>query len=205
MQADAQRSPPEESIEALAQTLSAWRYEATEIEAAAWRQIMIATPVDRFKAYLSQHLLAGNGFPPKPSDAARALQLVVDPDAAYVQLERLVREGGPYAEPAIDDAVMVQAILLMGGWVTLNEQMPDPQNTFAVKAFRERWTACFNQAVSAVRIRGEVPTQPLLSLSTKRLASRQLAAPQRAAQLSSSGEAELPAPSRSQRFGVPPQ
>jgi hypothetical protein len=198
---------PEESIEALAQVLGMWRYEATAMEGAAWRQIMAAAPVARFRAFLQQHVMAGSGFPPKPSEAAKALQLVVDPESAYAMLERLVRETGPYKEPQLDDPVMVQAILYMGGWVTLNEQMPDPQNGFAVKSFRERWDACFTQAVSAVRINGQLPTQPLLSLSSPRgmpaPALGHAASPQIASERGA--DARVVSITRSQRYGVPPQ
>lgn len=157
-----------DKAEALAQVMSMYRYDMSAIEAESWKAVMRAAPADQFKAFLQSHILSGGGFPPRPGEAARTLGLVVDPESAFLTVQRLARELGPYREPQIVDPVLITAIQYMGGWCTLCEQMPDPRENFALKSFKERFAAAFNQAGAAVNVRKELPAQPLLSLSTRR-------------------------------------
>lgn len=202
-----QPTPPTECVEALSEVMGMYRYEASAFEGQVWQRIMCSVPAERFLRFLQQYVATSNGFPPKPNDATKALELTIDPDGAYAKLERLVKDFGPYREPEIDDPVLVTAILYMGGWVTVNEQMPDPSAGFAVKNFRDRFNASFNQATNAVRIRNELPARALLSLSTPRTAPAPLLQHQAAPRLPEPGaddEREAAPVSRHSRFGRTP-
>lgn len=200
-----EKLPPQASSDALAELLGMYRHQVTAFEANAWKAIMCAVSEETFMAYLQSHVFGGSAFAPKPSEATRALGLILDPESAYAYVERLVRELGPYVEPAISDPVLVQTILYMGGWVTLNEQMPDPTNGFAVKNFRDRFDACFNQASNAVRIRGDLPSRPLLALSSPRPIPAAALPLAPTAKLTQSDPRRNAAASRHQRYGQSPQ
>ncbi|MEJ8837592.1 hypothetical protein [Ramlibacter sp. AN1133] len=195
---------------ALSEVMGMTRHEMTQFEAEAWKTIMCAVPPEQFKAYLQQHVFTGSGFTPKPSEAAKMLGLAADPDTAYASVERLVTQCGPYQQPPISDPVLVSAIQHMGGWLNVCEQWPAPTESFAVKAMRERFAACFNQAMVAVNIRGELPKQPLMSLTSKRelpseriahQPTARLAAPSPRPADSSEDQSAAPLPSRAQRYG----
>ncbi|CAN0083488.1 unnamed protein product, partial [Phaeothamnion confervicola] len=133
--------------------MSAHRYEMTEFEADAWMRVIEKVPASRFLAFLSHHF-AVSPYAPKVSDATKHLDLTVNPDIAFNRLVALVAAIGPYATPPLDDAILVATVHNLGGWVTVNEQLPDPREAFAVRAYRERFIACFNAAISQVRIEG---------------------------------------------------
>jgi hypothetical protein len=203
--------PPHDCVEALSEVMGMYRYEASPFEGQVWQRIMCSVPPERFLRFLQQYVATSNGFPPKPNDATKALELAIDPEGAYAQVERLVREYGPYTEPPINDPVLITTVLYMGGWVTLNEQMPDPSAGFAVKNFRDRFNAAFTQAVNAVRIRNELPARPLLSLATPRTPPAALLQHAQAARLSAPATPDAADPvqrrapmSRHQRFGNTP-
>lgn len=196
--------PPPQCVDALSEVMGMYRYEMTSFEGGIWKRIMGSVPPDRFLRFLQHFVATSKGFPPKPNDATKALELTIDPDGAYARIERLVKEHGPYQEPAIADPVLVTAIVYMGGWVTLNEQMPDPSNGFALKNFRDRFDACFNQAVNAVRIAGQMPERPLLSLASPRPAPQPALEHQSVARIArDDGDRPAPLP-RHSRFGSSP-
>lgn len=196
------------ALRSLAEVAGMYRHELTEFEMSVWLRIVEAVPLEQFMGFLRNHV-ASSPFAPKPSDASKAFDLAVDPDSAYVKLARMVREVGPYESPELpDDPVLVTAVLLMGGWATVNEQMPDPMNSFAVKAFRERFDACFIQAVNQVRVRGVMPSQPLLAIGDARRpqppALEYRAQPQLPQSAADGNAAASPRASRSHRFGNSP-
>lgn len=93
--------------------------------------------------------------------------------ASQIDLERLVREGSPYEAPVIDNPVLKQAIIFLGGWVQVCEQMPDPvTRSIDYHSYMKRAEAALAQAKSHVQIHGE-PTQTLRGYGS----SLQLGAP----------------------------
>jgi hypothetical protein len=183
----------------LSNVMGSYRYVMTPFESEAWTKIIDAVSADRFLAFISHHY-ATSTFAPKPSDATKYLDLMVNPDVAYAKLERLVQSTGPYVEPDLaGDPILIATILNMGGWVSVNEKMPDRSETFLVRQFRERFDACFTEALVQVRINNQLPAERLVPIGqtplslAARPAQPALAAPQ--ARVPSSA-----APSRSERF-----
>lgn len=143
--------------------MSSARYELTEFEAEVWVGIAQSVPCDQFLAFLKHHVLT-SPYAPKPSDANQHFGSGTSPAAAFEQLRRLVRENGPWNVPELHDPVLVTTIQSMGGWIAVNEQLPDVSESHAVRAYRERFDACFNAAISQVNVRKQLPTQPLIAL-----------------------------------------
>lgn len=151
--------------EALAEVMAMYSgHTMTVFEASTWAAIIDGTTVDAFRRFLQRHVLTAK-FAPRPSDAASALGLGgADAEQAYALLERDIRKFGPYRQPEISDPVLVSAIQQLGGWAAVNEQLPDIRESFATKAFRDRFDAAYRLAGVEVCIQGKAP-QPLLSLS----------------------------------------
>jgi hypothetical protein len=157
--------------DALSAVMSACRYEMTAFESDVWTGLIEKTPRDRFLAFL-QHHYSTSAFAPKPSDASKFLDRSLDPNLALLRLMDLVKELGPYQSPPVDDPVLVSAIHLMGGWIKVNEEMPDVSMDAQMRRFKERFLTCFEQAIVQVRINGEMPQVGLLSLPEKVAADR---------------------------------
>jgi len=161
---------------ALKEVLSAYRYEATQFEAEVWLNIMTSVSRDRFIAFL-QHHYQTSPYAPKPSDASKYLDTSINPDMAFQRLTLAVSSVGPWADPAIVDPILRQAIHLMGGWRAVNEQMPDISETHSMRAFRDRFNACFSTAIAQVRIERIATPEPLRALGSEHAAGRRLDLP----------------------------
>lgn len=148
---------------ALKEVLSAARYEATEFEARVWLNIMASVPKDKFLAFL-QHHYQTSPFAPKPSDATKYLDTAINPEMAFQRLTTLVASVGPWKAPDLSDPILTQTIHLMGGWASVNEQMPAVSETRLHRDFKDRFEACFNMAVGQVRIEGLLAPEPLRAL-----------------------------------------
>lgn len=149
----------------LSNVMGMLKHAVTEFEAELWLNIMRTTPRVKFENFLKTYLLSlqARYGAPKPNDAAQALGFVTDPETAYAALERAVSQFGPYQQPDLKDPVLVQAVHNMGGWARVNETMPSQENSFEVRAFKERFTAALNSATNQVRIEG-LGVEPLLAI-----------------------------------------
>lgn len=162
-----------EQMNVLNEVMSASRYQMTDFEIELWMGIAKAVPKEQFMAFLRHHVLT-SPYPPKPSDANQHFGSSKDPALAYETLRALVRENGPWNVPEQADAVMVATIQSLGGWIAVNEQLPDVRESHAVRAYRERFDACFNAAISQVSVRKQLPTKPLIALGNDQPTSQLL-------------------------------
>lgn len=154
---------------ALSNVMGMLKHAVTEFEAELWLNIMRRTPRVKFENFLKTFLMSPQSRygAPKPSDAAQALGFVTDPETAYAVLERAVSQFGPYQQPQLADPVLIQAVHNLGGWARVNEVMPSQENTFEVRAFKERFVAALNSASNQVRIEG-MAVEPLLAIGAAR-------------------------------------
>lgn len=148
---------------ALAEVMGMYNHSMTAFEGQIWATIIDKVKSSSFQAFLQQHVLTSK-FAPKPSDAAAALALGgADAQQAYALLERHVSKCGPYATPEITDPVLISTVQQLGGWANVNEQMPSFKDTFALKAFKERFESAFRLASHEVCIQGIQP-RPLVAI-----------------------------------------
>ena len=154
-----------EQLQALTDVMSARRYEMTTFEADAWMRVIKAVPRANFLAFMSHHY-ATSPYAPQPSDATKHLDLSINPDVAFNRLAALVGSVGPYSAPQLEDPILVTAIQLLGGWSAVNEQLPDVSQSHAMRAYRERFDACFNTAITKVRIEGVRPSDGLKAIGS---------------------------------------
>jgi hypothetical protein len=152
-------------LRALGNVMSARRYEMTEFEADAWMAIIQVVPEERFVAFLKHHYTP-SPFAPQPSDATKHLDLAINPEVAFIKLAALVASVGPYSVPKDLDPILLATIQALGGWVAVNEHLPDMNQAQAVKAYRTRFDACFNTAVTQVRIEGLRSIDPLKAIGS---------------------------------------
>lgn len=154
---------------ALSNVMGMLKHAVTDFEAGLWLNIMRGTPRAKFENFLTAYLMSPQSRygAPKPSDAAQALGFVTDPETAYALLERAVGQYGPYQQPEFKDPVLIQAVHNLGGWARVNEVMPSQENSFEVRAFKERFVAALNSATNQVRIEG-LGVEPLLAIGGAR-------------------------------------
>lgn len=152
--------------QALTEVMAARRYQLTDFEAVAWTKIINSVEPARFIAFLSHHYTT-SPYAPTPSDATKFLDLAVNADVAFGRLERLIKECGPYQAPDASEPVLLTTIELLGGWASVNEELPDPKSTFEYKHFRERFDACFTEATVKMRINNEAPPPPLRAIGSR--------------------------------------
>lgn len=142
---------------ALTEVMGMYNHSMTGFEAQIWATVIDKVTPSAFQAFLQQHILTSK-FAPKPADAAAALALGgADPQQAYALLERHVSKCGPYATPGITDPVLIATVHQLGGWAAVNEQMPSFKDTFALKAFKDRFESAFRLASHEVCIQGIKP------------------------------------------------
>lgn len=165
----------EKAGEAVAQLFSAAGKEMTSMEVALWlREIARfgARPVLQFAEFWMQ----GGGQSERFRQAPTIEDFRRRADPGYVSehdaLERLrleVASCGPYAAPAIEDARLKAAVLLLGGWAKVCQDMPDASDEFAARRFAERFARIWVQA-EGMALRGEVNAAvPLVGLAGSRL------------------------------------
>lgn len=154
------------SADALVKVMGTYGHHMTAFEADIWKGIIKSVPEERFKGFLSYHL-ASSPYKPLPHDANKALGLLPDSAMSFETLKQLVRSCGPYQVPPITDPVLITTVQLLGGWPDVNATLPDDSKEgahHAVRAFRERFDGCFNQAMRLVLVNKQLPSQPLVAI-----------------------------------------
>lgn len=148
----------QEMYTGLAEVCGSRRYELTEFEARAWLGFLRSVPKAPFLAFLMHHVMHSN-FAPTIAEASKAMGLTDIGDNSWGKLVLLVSSHGPYTVPSEfeNDPVLRQTVLNLGGWQKVNETMPDAQQTYQVKEFRDRFNGAFNSAVAQVRMQGVKP------------------------------------------------
>ena len=148
--------PPTNAFEALSQTMAYYKHSMTGMEANGWVRIIQEFGDVAVMSFLQSHMEASE-FAPK---FAAALKLFApgrkNSVAAYEELSRAVRECGPYAAPKFEDPALPRAVKLMGGWLSVNEQLPAEAGSFEGSAFIKRFDAMYAQACSDVLLQREV-------------------------------------------------
>lgn len=149
----------------LSEVMGMTNHKVTALEASLWNRLIETYGDDAILAFLSDHVLNGTGFAPRPSDAQKMLNPGnSDSQVAFSELVRAVKTVGPYATPAAlnESPVLVAAVHHLGGWAHICNTMPDAiGNRFEFDGFQKQFDAAFRLAASRVKIHGEQP-KPLL-------------------------------------------
>ena len=147
----------------LAEVMGLYGREMTGLEATLWKAMIRDFGDEAVIRFLIKHSET-SVFAPKPSEANMALCPGRDNAAyAFEEVLRKVASCGPYINPKFEDAIIPGAIHLMGGWVKVNEQLPDPCSRFDFESFSKRFMVLYQQS-SANRLRGLDDPSPLLGL-----------------------------------------
>jgi len=148
-----------QAMVALADFAGARRYELTELEMKMWLAFVERVEVASFMRFLSVWGMREK-FMPTPSDAAKALGIIVTPEQAFETAYRQVKAVGPYNTPQLD-AALTQPVILMGGWARFCEDAPDQSSEFAFPQFRKRFLEMYGQAQAQVEVQGITPQKVL--------------------------------------------
>lgn len=131
---------------ALIETFAYYKYQVTDFEASLWSRLIDEYGDEAVKAFLQAHVCASN-FAPRIADAQKLLSPERgNEEAAFLRLMQEVKRSGPYADPAFADPALAAAVVHMGGWATVNEQLPDPHARFDFDAYQKRFQAAYQLA-----------------------------------------------------------
>lgn len=178
---------------ALSEVMALYNKEMTDFEIMLWTKII----ADHGDAPVIRVLLKHcekSVFAPKPADALAVLcPGNENPMVALEELVRVARKTGPYEDPDFKDRALASTVLLLGGWVTVNEQLPDPTDRFAYEAYYKRFDALYKQAQADLMTNGgQAPVLlGLHSLSVKTAAQLLLAAQGKAQEQARLGLSEV--------------
>jgi hypothetical protein len=142
-----------------------YRYVVTDFEASIWNKLISEYGDHAVVAFLQEHVRTST-FAPKISDAQRLLSPVGgNEEAAFLRLTEEVRRRGPYGNPRFEeDPAIAVAVSHLGGWATLNAEMPDPGARFDYEAYQRRFAAAYQLARSQQMVLGG-PNAPRVKLS----------------------------------------
>lgn len=139
----------------LVEVFAYFKYEVTDFEAAMWTRLIAEHGDQAVVAFLQEHVRTST-FAPKIADAQRMLSPIGGNDeAAFLRLIAEVRRTGPYVAPAFeDDPAIAAAVTHLGGWSTLNAELPDPSARFDYEAYQRRFAAAYQLARSQQTVMG---------------------------------------------------
>lgn len=151
----------------LAEVMGIYGRSMTELEGNLWKRIIANFGDEAVKRFLSKHLET-SVFAPKPADAVAALRPGQGSAvAAFEELLRKVIAIGPYRSPKFDDPAIGGAVMLLGGWVAVNEQMPDPMNRRDYEAYFTRFEALYQQSKANLMMSNSEEPVRVLGLHSK--------------------------------------
>lgn len=147
------------AAQAVAQLFTAAGKEMTELEVRLWLRAISGLGYAKTMAFV-EFWMEGGG------QGRRAAPTVEDFrkrfDETYVcagQALELLREEvarkGPYGAPAFEDARLRAAVLVLGGWPKVCQDMPDPAQEFAHRRYAERFVLAWSKA-EGMALRGEL-------------------------------------------------
>lgn len=122
----------------------------TELEVRLWMQVISEFGDQAVCNFLVNHVKT-SVFAPKLADAQKALNPSgSNAVAAFEELGRVVSSIGPYLNPKFDDPAIAGAVLALGGWAKVNEQLPDPSARFDFEAYFKRFDALYQQSCASI-------------------------------------------------------
>jgi hypothetical protein len=142
---------------AMVEVCAYYKYVVTDFEASMWTKLINEYGDQAVVAFLQEHVRTST-FAPKIADAQRLLSPVGgNEEAAFLRLTEEVRRRGPYGNPRFDDdPAIAAAVSHLGGWATLNAEMPDPGARFDYEAYQRRFAAAYQMARSQRVVMGAV-------------------------------------------------
>ena len=137
-----------------------YKQDMSQFEVMMWLRLIHEfgdAPVVKF---LMEHMRRCQ-FAPKVNEAIQALAPTAAGAAvAYQELERLVEANGPYVTPELPPALAL-VVDRLGGWVRVNQTLPDSRETFAAQAYYRQFEALYNHVVASLE-RGDAGEAPRL-------------------------------------------
>ena len=129
----------------LAQVMALYKTELTSLERDIWISMIDEFGHSSIIKFLTVHIQTSQ-FSPKPADCIRALKPGMGTsEAAMDELVKAVIKYGPYRIPRFADVSLGPAIEAMGGWLKVNETLPEPSNRMEFEAFFKRFDVAYRK------------------------------------------------------------
>lgn len=129
--------------------------EVGEAAAGVWWKVLEQYDIEAVEAAFSIHLADPDSgqFMPKPADIVRRMSGTTQDAAlrAWAQVDRALRQVGPWQSVVFDDPVTMAVLRDMGGWTALSEKSDD-EWPFVAREFENRYRG--------YKQRGETPEHP---------------------------------------------
>jgi hypothetical protein len=144
----------------LTEVFGYYKHKVTPFEATLWNRLIEEfgdAPIERF---LSAHVQRSS-FAPRVNEAMALLRPGAgDSMGAMLALQQAVSRIGPYNAPDFKDPAIALAVEDLGGWVSVNTQMPSEQDRFGFDAFFKKFDVAYRGATS--RLAFQSATAPKL-------------------------------------------
>lgn len=156
------------AAEVIGQMFSAVKADLTPVEVNLWTRELNRLGASVMLAFAEFWISGGGqgGYRKAPTIA----DFLKYSDPNYVSVESAleilrtnVASIGPYNDPKISDPKLQNAVVFMGGWVKVCDEMPDPADDFAWKRYADRFRLAFTQS-EALQVQRRLSAQPLLGL-----------------------------------------
>lgn len=132
----------------------------TEFEGSLWMRLVEQYGEDSIRLFLMTHI-GRSTFAPKINEAMDILAPGANSaPAAFLELSEVVRLTGHWDSPTFSSPVIVDAVIRMGGWAQVAQQMPAPGERFEYESFRKRFEVAYQVASATAVVKG--PTQERL-------------------------------------------
>ena len=134
----------------LAEVMGLYRAELTSLERDFWVNMIDEFGHEAIIKFLTHHVQTSQFFP-KPVDVIRTLRPGAGTtDSALAELVKAVIKFGPYRTPRFSDPALSQTVEDMGGWMRLNEILPEPSSRIEFDNFSKRFDTAYRKAVAQV-------------------------------------------------------
>lgn len=184
-------TPMEIAAESVSQLFTAAKSQMTPIECSLWMREIERLGPQAMLNFVEFWASGGGQGSFQRAPKIEDFRKLADPqhisaEAALEILRAEVARCGCWGDPNITDARLTNAVLQLGGWAKVNQDMPDPSDAFEYKRYADRfkhaWTYAEAQAVQCMPA-----PPPLLGLVSQPSQLKLLAAQH-------SDQAALPAP-----------
>jgi hypothetical protein len=164
-----QESPVSSAFVVLSEVMGLYGRDMTSLETELWPKMIKEFGDEAIIRFLAKHV-EKSVFAPKPAEVMQALRPSQDnSSSAFEELYRKVVKVGPYGSPVFEDPAIAGVIVLLGGWVKVNEQMPDPTaSRFDYEAYAKRFDVLYKQSNANLML-GKGHLQPILGMHDPRL------------------------------------
>lgn len=147
----------------LAEVMGLYNREITELESRLWIGMIDQFGDEPVIKFLINHAQT-SVFAPKPAELIKSLRPGYNnAGCALMELVSEVARTGPYLSPTFKDQALAGTVVLLGGWVKVNSELPEPTTKFEWESYAKRFDFAYQQSCADMML-GKGYSKRLLGL-----------------------------------------